>query len=207
MSVPAVSTTDVLGYKLFINIANSNAIPSILVYDGHTVSNVLQVTVGGLSSGQIYLLAYIVINRAGPSELSPTLQFISGKLPASPLTPPFQISVSTTQVTFGWTPSSDVGGASKLDGYNIYSGQALIQTVSAQTRQFTLTSVTAGESYKISVSAVSIIGEGPLSNSLIIWAIDLPSAPSLILTDTNRDSCSVKWKEVSPGSFDLITGY
>jgi len=34
MYYPGVSTTDVLGYQLFINDANSNAFPDKLIYDG-----------------------------------------------------------------------------------------------------------------------------------------------------------------------------
>lgn len=41
-SVPGSSTTTVLGYKLYINYANSNDIPSILVYNGEAIPSVLQ---------------------------------------------------------------------------------------------------------------------------------------------------------------------
>jgi hypothetical protein len=41
MFMPISSTTDILGYQLFINEANSNAIPSIMVYDGKAIPNVL----------------------------------------------------------------------------------------------------------------------------------------------------------------------
>jgi hypothetical protein len=54
---------------------------------------------------------------------------------------------------------------------------------------------------------VSIIGEGPKSNPLNIWAIDLPSATELTLTDTSRDSCSVEWNSVTAPENSLITGY
>lgn len=72
---------------------------------------------------------------------------------------------------------------------------------------FTFTSVTAGLSYQISISAVSVIGEGPRSNPLTIWAINVPSAPVLTLTDTSRSSCSVQWTPVSSPLNSLITGY
>ena len=84
MFVPGVSTTDVLGYQLYINEANSNAVPSVLVYDGSAISNVLTVTVTNLISGQNYWLAYRVLNRAGWSSLSPYLKLITGKLPSPP---------------------------------------------------------------------------------------------------------------------------
>lgn len=51
MFEPGLSTTDVLGYEMYINDANSNAVPSKLVYDGSDISSVLQVTVEDLVSG------------------------------------------------------------------------------------------------------------------------------------------------------------
>jgi len=59
----------------------------------------------------------------------------------------------------------------------------------------------------MTVSAVSVIGEGPKSNPLQIWAVNTPSAPLLSLSDTARSSCSVYWSAVSPPSNSLITGY
>jgi hypothetical protein len=85
-----------------------------LVYDGKAISNILTVTVTNLVSGQNYWLAYKVLNRAGWSELSPVHQLTTGKLPSPPVQTPYQISVSPTAITFGWTPSSDIGGAQKL---------------------------------------------------------------------------------------------
>ena len=67
---------------------NSNAVPSVLVYDGQTVSNVLTATVTSLVSGQNYWLAYRVLNRAGWSELSPYLKLVTGRLPQPPIQTP-----------------------------------------------------------------------------------------------------------------------
>jgi hypothetical protein len=65
MSLPGLSTTDVLGYQLFINSPNSNAVPTILIFDGSQVSTLIPVTASNLTSGQSYWLAYKVLNRAG----------------------------------------------------------------------------------------------------------------------------------------------
>jgi hypothetical protein len=88
MFVPQLSTTDVLGYQLYINEANTNSVPDSLIYDGQAISNVLAVTVSQLKSGQIYWLAYRVLNRAGWSTLSPYLHLVSGKLPQPPFKTP-----------------------------------------------------------------------------------------------------------------------
>lgn len=59
------STTDVLGYQLYINEANSNSVPHVMIYDGQAIPNKLTVTVSELVSGQNYWLAYKALNRAG----------------------------------------------------------------------------------------------------------------------------------------------
>jgi hypothetical protein len=48
MFEPSSSTTDVLGYRLFANEADSNAVPTLVVYDGEAVPNILQTTLGNL---------------------------------------------------------------------------------------------------------------------------------------------------------------
>lgn len=117
--------------------------------------------------------------------------------------------MSPTHIEFGWESSVEVGGAAKLESYNVYIGTTLVQTVSAQTLEYTHSEgLTAGNSYKVSISAVSLIGEGPKSNPLTMWAIDVPSAPTaLTLTQTSRDSCSVQWTAINPPPNSLITGY
>ena len=42
---------------------------------------------------------------------------------------------------------------------------------------------------------------------LSIWSIDVPTAPTLSLTDTGRDFCAVAWTSVTPPANSLITGY
>lgn len=204
---PGVSTTPPIGYQLFVNDVDSNGIPTNLIYDGSSISSVLQTTAYELRSGHSYWFAYRVLNYAGWSELSPFFQMIAGKLPQPPAQTPYQIAVSPDEVTFGWVPTSDVGGATKLENYKIYDGDNLLDTVSKDTLEYTYDGVTAGDSLSITISAVTLIGEGNKSNPLTIWAIDVPVAPTLTLTDTNRNSCSVEWTPVTAPTNSLITGY
>lgn len=50
MYPPGTSTTDVLGFQLFINDVNSNSVPNNLIYDGQAIPSVLQTTVSDLIS-------------------------------------------------------------------------------------------------------------------------------------------------------------
>lgn len=179
----------------------------MLVYDGSAISSVLTVTVRDLESGQGYWLAYRALNRAGWSKLSPHLKLVAGRLPHPPAQTPHQISVSPTSIEFGWQAPLDIGGAAKLDGYNVYRGKSLVVTLDPAILKYTLTPTTPGLNYSIRVASVTTIGEGAMSNPLSIWAIDLPSASTLSRTDTSQDSCSMAWTAPTPPANSLITGY
>jgi hypothetical protein len=130
------------------------------------------------------------LNRAGWSDLSPYLELTAGRLPSPPSKAPALIKSSASQIQFSWTPTTDVGGASKIDAYKIYAnGNTLIDTVSPQTLSYAFKTVTEGTSYLISISAVSIIGEGAKSLDTLMWAINTPDASALTVTNTTRDSC------------------
>lgn len=88
-AAPGISTTDVLGYRLYINEPSSNAIPTKLVYDGAAISNVLTAKVTGTISQMTYWFSYQVRNRAGwSSPSSPYLKVVAGPLPSPPASAP-----------------------------------------------------------------------------------------------------------------------
>jgi hypothetical protein len=56
--VPAVSSTKVLGYRVYVNEPDSGAVPSRLVYDGEAVATLVEAKVSGLKSGKTYWFTY-----------------------------------------------------------------------------------------------------------------------------------------------------
>ena len=122
--------------------------------------SILQTTVYNLISGANYQVAYTALNLAGWSVISPVLSFVAGNLPLPPGQAPSLMLSTSTSIQFSWVPTSDIGGASLLLGYNIYAGTTMIASVSASTLSYTYTAVTAGQSYLISITAVTSIGEG-----------------------------------------------
>lgn len=92
---PGVTTTDVIGYRLYVNDADSNAVPTRLVFDGSTIDNVFSSKVTGLELQKTYWFAYQVRNRAGWSDLSlPYLKVIAGPLPSPPPSAPIIVATS-----------------------------------------------------------------------------------------------------------------
>jgi hypothetical protein len=197
----------VLGYRVLVNEPNSNAVPQKVVYDGSAISNVFQVKVTGLQSQKNYWFSHQARNRAGWSALrTPYLKIVAGPLPAPPPEAPEIISTSQTEIKFRWKASPDVSAAALLVSYKIYSGDTVVGTVQPGVLEHTLSgSVTAGSSYLISIQSVSEIGEGETrSLATLMWAVETPAAPSLQVTATSRDSCSVQWSAVAPPANSLL---
>ena len=81
-AAPGVSSTDVLGFRLYVNEPDSGAVPSKLAYDGEAISSLLEARVAGLESARSYWFSYQARNRAGwSSHSSPYLRAVAGPLP------------------------------------------------------------------------------------------------------------------------------
>jgi hypothetical protein len=97
---------------------------------------------------------------------------------------------------------------SPLVSYKIYSSNTLVETVDATVLGYTYSSLTAGTSYLISISAMTAIGESELrSLATTMWAVDPAPATTISVTGASRDSCSVLWTPVVDPSGQLVTGY
>jgi len=129
-SIPTTSTTTILGYQILINQPNSNSIPSIIAYDGSGISTVKIATIRGLVSQSGYYIAMRVQNRAGWSNLSPYLELTAGRLPSPPPRAPALIKSYANHIQFSWVPTTEIGGASKIDGYKIYANGDYVASVS-----------------------------------------------------------------------------
>lgn len=106
------------------------------------------------------MIALRAKNRSGWSTLSPILTTLAGTLPKPPAKAPTQVSTSPSAISFSWQATTDIGGGSKLINYHVYNGSTKIATVAGDVLTYTFTTVTAGNSYLISISAESDIDEG-----------------------------------------------
>jgi hypothetical protein len=207
-TAPTIPGSDILGYRLYVNNPSSNSIPTTLVYDGAAVPTILHANVTGLQLQETYWFAVKALNRAGWSGLGTYLKVIAGPLPSPPPSAPVILSSSRTAISFRWTESPDAAAATLLTGYKVYDSTTVIATVGRETLTYTYSAVTGGNSYVISISAVSLIGESELrSLPTIIYAVETPPAPSLSIDNTTRDTCSIRWAAVTPPTDTLITGY
>lgn len=95
-----------------------------------------------------------------------------------------------------------------LTNYKIYNGNTLIDTVDDKILEYSYTGVTAGQSYLISITSYGLIGESDIKSlATLIWAVETPPAPTIAVTGTSRDSCTVSWSAVTTPVNSVITGY
>ena len=111
-------------------------------------------------------------------------------------------TAGNAQVTASWTAPADSGTAS-ISGYKVTatpvpSGTAVSQTFNSTATTETLTGLTNGDEYNISVAAITSVGTGPSANASNN-PITLGIAPSI--TSTNATTFTAG----SAGSFTVTT--
>jgi hypothetical protein len=74
-----------------------------------------------------------------------------------------------------------------MNGVNIASVPSNIFTYTVST------GLTSGNAYTFAITSVSNIGEGQLSYSTTMYAINTPAAPTLTVVSSERDSCTISW--------------
>ena len=88
-------------------------------------------------------------------------------------------------MTFNWSPPFDKGGIELLS-YKIYMAEddnifsKVLNAPSELNPSITVhkeDGLTAEKTYKFKVSAINSVGEGPMSDEIVVIAADMPEAP------------------------------
>ena len=125
---------------------------------------------------------------------------------------PTRKTATETSITIEWTPPNDDGG-DPIDDYKVYwdegsGGSFILLGSSSNLLEYTVNSLTKGNTYRFKVSAVNHIGESQLSTEGSVIAATVPDAPSaapLKVTST-KTSITVEWTAPYNGG-SAITGY
>jgi fibronectin type 3 domain-containing protein len=130
-----------------------------------TVGNVTSFTDSGLTNGTTYFYQVTAINSVGQGPRSNELSAKPLTVPGAPRNPSAKPD-ATQGVSLAWTvPSSD--GGSPITGYRIYrstsSGTETFFVAVGNVTSYRDTATVSGVRYYYKVTAVTAVGEGPLS--------------------------------------------
>ena len=143
----------ILGYKLYMYVTGMYTV----VYDGSRNSSNMSFTVSNLANGLYYKFKVSALNIIGESSLSSDFSFLCASTPSSP-GQPFLISSSKTNIKFGFSYSTSIGGASLLS-YEVYwkfvnqneSTWALLTTLGINSLSYDHTGLTIINDYQYKV--------------------------------------------------------
>ena len=198
------SSLSILGYQVFASYDGSY--PTELVYDGSSIPTRHYAIINNLLSGQEYSFVFTAINAAGTSSPSPILTAKIGKLPEPPARAPYLVSSGATSITIGWEPSPE-GYGLPITNYAIYQDSVNTENVTSDTLSKAITGLTTGTGYTFSIATITELGIGAESYSATYYAADTPSAPTLTVPSSTRESCKVEWTQVTPPTSTTIEGY
>jgi fibronectin type 3 domain-containing protein len=161
-----------------------------------------------ISGGTTYYYKITAINLAGESNFSNEASSTPASLPTSPLN--LQATNSSGSVFLTWS-APYLNGSSPLTGYRIYRGvgigaESLLTFIGAQT-YYNDSSINAGTIYYYRVSAVSAVGEGPLSNEAINLLTSTPTPPRNLQTVGGQGQITLTWTVPSSNGGSSIAGY
>ncbi len=173
-------------------------------------------TVTGLTNGHSYALRVVAINAIGDSAASalsdPVTPASASGAPTIGLASAGNASASVT-----WTPPASNGG-SPITGYTVTAvtstgGSVMTATAAAAATAGTVTGLTNGKTYKLSVRATTAIGASPSSaTSNLVTPATLPGVPAIgsatggVLADTVV-SATAWWKPPTSNGGASVTGY
>ncbi|MBU6232900.1 MAG: fibronectin type III domain-containing protein [Acidobacteria bacterium] len=165
-------------------------------------------TLSGLATTTTYAIRVFAHNSAGYSvAATPSSTVTTGyNPPGTPLS--VTATASSGSVAVSWSPpSSDGGGA--LTGYTVYArdGSGGEFTCTTATTSCSVTGLTNGTSYSITVLASNGAGNSAASSALTRTPGDVPGSPTSLVVTRGNSSLVVSWTAPAVTGGSAITSY
>ncbi|MGO8956723.1 MAG: fibronectin type III domain-containing protein [Streptosporangiaceae bacterium] len=174
----------------------------------HT-SAVTSFLVGGLRNTTAYSFTVAAVNKAGVGHASRPSPKVMPHSPTAPSAPRSVAAVAGfEQVSVSWAAPKSDGGA-PVTGYRLTTrpGSSVV-SVSGDARSSTLTGLTDGKAYKVSVAAVNSAGHGKAALSASVRPqVTVPGPPAGVAAAPVSSGVQVSWQSPASDGGSPVTGY
>jgi len=184
----------VIGYRYSINEGNT-----------YTLMDTNPYTIYGLTNGQQYTVWVDVSNADGYSDTYASATSIPRKVPTSPQNLVLTHGNNSASFVFD-PPSSDGGNAIIGYRYTYYNPTETIVFLSPNTRYDTITGLTNGTAYEITVDASNVAGYSPITSGTII-PYTIPGTPTNLELTPGNESIQLTFQRPDSSGGNAITGY
>jgi subtilisin-like proprotein convertase family protein len=174
-----------------------------------TGSTATTYTATGLTNGTTYFFEVTAVTLAGEGPVSNEASATPATLPGAPTA--LTATFGNTQVALSWTAPTSNGG-DPIISYNIYEGtssggETLLQSTGSTATTYTSTGLTNGTTYYFEVTAVTLVGEGPISNEASATPATLPGAPTGLSATGENTQVALTWSAPANNGGPAVTSY
>ncbi len=192
---PSTGGSAITQYKYSINDGSFNTLGSLAS----------PFTITGLTNGSTYYVKMIATNIVGDSPVSiASANFIPKTLPLAPIITSITVDNQSAMIAF---TVNDGGNPITAIKYSL-NGSATYTTASTASSPITITGLTNGTSYTISLKATNSVGDSSASTtSSAFIPMTVPDAPSITGVTYGNKSVIVSFENPAYNGSSAITGY
>ncbi|NMO13307.1 hypothetical protein HPC49_15380 [Pyxidicoccus fallax] len=173
---------------------------------GTQTSATTSATVTGLTNGTAYTFTVAATNVAGTGAVSTSVSATPRTVPREPTN--VVATGGNRQVSLTWSAPTDNGG-SPVTGYvvSIHQGTTVVRTQSFTTTSATVTGLTNGVNYDVTVAATNAAGTGWESLKVAFIPRTVPGAPANVVASPGNGGVTLTWSEPADTGGSGIGGY
>ncbi|GGK06999.1 hypothetical protein GCM10010123_40970 [Pilimelia anulata] len=167
--------------------------------------------ISGLQNAQQYTVTVRARNVVGPSVASTGTQVTpAAVVPDAPTGLSAERGAASAVLTF--TPPADNGGSAITSYQYSTNGGSTWQTLATSAgtggiRTGTVTGLSNGTTYTVTVRAVNAVGGGAASGSAAVTPATVPGAPTSLVVDAHHESLTLTFQPPGSTGGDALTGY